>query len=569
MPLPDVTITIQDGALGQVPASNANLQVKMGICAAGIVGVLYAFGDMITAQATLGQGPLLEAVALALGTPNSGGPVYAMPLTPSTAGTASAVTKTSPTGAAGTVAVTVAPKSTVRLKIILGGVNGTMTFQYSVGGGAFSATQASTGGAFAFLVPGTLTTATLAAAQTWVANDVYALNTDGTIVLTGTGPAATFVTQVSSPLDVYSPLITITTAGALGVAQFNYSLDNGVSTSGQILVPSGAIFVIPNTGLVLTFASTFGLADTFTFTTTTASFSNANVTTGLTTLLANAATWGWVHIVGMPTSSANSASLAAVVDAQMTVAQTAYRFVFGVVECPTAEGATTVNAAFASFASARTMVCAGTALVGSPLTGTQLHRSSAWPVTARLGAVAISEEPSFVGRGKLTYVVGLTAGIDWDENATPGLDSGRFCTLRSIPGLIGTYCTRGLMMAPPGSDYDRVSRRRVMDVACATTRAALLPYLNGTVRVDTTTGYIDERDAKVIETIATAKLKNAVVATGDASGCSVILSRTANILSTRTEPVTVRVIPLAILETFNVNIGFSNPVLTAALGLSA
>lgn len=567
--LPDVRITIQDGALGQVPASGANLQVKLGICSAGIVGLLYAFGDILSAQATLGQGPLLEAVALALGTPGSGSPVYAMPLTPSTAGTASAVTKVSPTGAAGTVAVTVGPRATLRLKIILGGINGVMTFQYAVGTGSYSATQTTVAGAFPFLVPGTLTTATFAAGQTWVANDVYTLNTDGTVVLTGSGPAASNVTQVSSPLDVYSALITITTAGALGVAQFTYSVDGGVNNSGQILVPSGGVYVIPNTGLILTFASTFGLADTFTFTTTTATFSTGNVTTGLTSLLARAETWGWVHIVGTPSSAANAASLAAVVDAQMTVAQVAYRFAFGTTECPTAEGASVCNAAFASFASARTMVCAGTALTGSPLTGYQLHRSSAWAVTARLGSVAVSEEPSFVGRGKLAYVIGLTAGIDWDENATPGLDAGRFCTLRSIPGLIGVYCTRGMMMAQPGSDFDRVSRRRVMDVACATTRAALLPYLNGTVRVETDTGYIDERDARAIEAVATQKLVDAIVAPGNASGCSVVLSRTANILSTRNEPVTVRVIPLAILETIDVNIGFQNPAITASLGLAA
>src|SRR4051812_25469484 len=107
MSLPEVKIQIQDGALGQVPASNANVQVKLGIAALGIVGLLYSFSDVNTALATLGQGPLLESIALALAA--GGGPVFAMPLKPTTAGSNGSVTKVSPSGAAGTVTPSAAP----------------------------------------------------------------------------------------------------------------------------------------------------------------------------------------------------------------------------------------------------------------------------------------------------------------------------------------------------------------------------------------------------------------------------------------------------------------------------
>lgn len=561
MSLPNVTITIQDGSLGQVPASNANIQVKMGVCSLGIVGLLYSFGDINTAQATLGQGPLLEAVSLALAV--GGGPVYAMPLNPTTFGTSTASpTKVSPTTSAGTLATTVAPASTILIKIVTGGTPGTFTFQYSVGGAAYSANVASTTDPFTYVVPGTLTKLAFAN-QTYTTAAVWTINTDGTISLSGTGTVS-WVTQTSSPLDAYAMQVVITTAGALGAAQFTYSLDGGNIASGQTLVPSGGVFVVPSTGVVLTFASTFGLNDSWSWSTTTASFSNGDVTTGLTSLLANAATWGWVHIVGMPTSAANSASLAATVDAQTTVAETAFRFVFGVVECPTTESDSTVATAFAAYANKRIMVCAGTALTISPLTGRQLHRAAAWAVTARLGKIVISEEPSFVGRDRLDFVVGLTTGTDRDENATPFLDAARFCTLRYFPGRIGVYVTRGNMMASPGSDFNLVSRIRVMNVACSITRSALLPYVNGTVRIDPKTGFIDERDAQAIERVVNGQLKAAIVNPGYASSSSVVLSRSANILSTRNEPVTVRIVPLGILETLSVNIGYSNPALAAA-----
>jgi len=569
MGLPDVKISIRNGALGQVPPSGASNQMKIGICSLGIVGLFYAFGDMITAQASLGQGPLLEAVAQALAT--GAGTVYAMPVNPSAAGANGSVSKASPTGAAGTVTLGLAPGLTVKLKIVGAGANGTMTFQYSVGGSSYSAAQATTGGTFAFAVPGTLTTVTFATGQSWVSGDIYTVNTDGTVVLTGSGPAASNVTQASSPLDTYSSLITITTAGALGVAQFTYSLDGGTKTSAQILVPSGGVYVIPNSGIVVTFASTFGLGDTFSWTTTTASFTTGDVTTALTSILANSAQWGFLHVVGMPSSAANAASLASTVDAQLLVAKTAYRFVRAITECPTTESDSTIAAAFVNFVSGdgRLGVAVGTVLTTSPLTGLQLHRPLAWAVTARLGSVAISEEPSFVGRGPLAFVNGLTKGIDRDENATPYLDAARFMTARYIPGIPGVYVTRGQMMDIPGGDFNRISRGRVMDVACSTARAGLLPYLNGTVNVDTKTGYIAEVDAKNIEVIVTQKLKDVLVSNGNASGASVVLSRTANILSTLAEPVTVRVIPLAIIEEFDVDIGFSNPVLTAQLGLSS
>src|SRR2546421_288132 len=82
--LPDVVIQIQDGALGQTPASVANAQAKVGICSDGIVGQVYSFSDIGGAQQSLGQGPLVDAIAHTLAV--AGGPVYAIPANPSTYG---------------------------------------------------------------------------------------------------------------------------------------------------------------------------------------------------------------------------------------------------------------------------------------------------------------------------------------------------------------------------------------------------------------------------------------------------------------------------------------------------
>lgn len=557
MALPDVTISIQDGALGQVPASVANAQVKVGICSAGIVGTVYSFSDIGNAQ-QIGQGPLVDAIAHTLAV--AGGPVYAIPANPSTFGTNGAVTHTGP--GTGTVAASLAPAQTIAIKIILGGTNGTATFSISLAGGAYGAVIPTTGGAFSYTVPGTLTTITLAAATTWVLGDIYTVDTLGGVTLTGSGPASSNVTHTDSPLDAYSFLVTISTAGGLGVGVFTYSADNGNSTSGQIAIPSGAgKYAIPNTGVVITFAGTFTAADTYAWATTSAGFSTSDLTTAMTTLRANAAEWGFVHVVATWANAAAAAAAAAVMDTAMAAAEVQFRFAFGIIECPTTESDSTVATAFASFSSLRTMVVAGDAGLVSPINGRILRRNAAWVVAAHLAAIQAGEHPGFVGsRTPLKSIASLYR----DEQKTQFLDAQRFTTLRTLPGRAGYFITRGMMMAPNGSDFNQVQRRRVMDVACRIARQAELPYLNGSVRVSPSTGFIDERDAQAFEAKVNSQLKAGVVATGDASASSVVMSRTQNILATSSEPVTVRITPLGYLENIPTNIGFTNP---AALAL--
>jgi hypothetical protein len=567
--LPDVTITIQDGALGQVPASVATASVKLGICSDGVVGQLYSFGDTTNLSSSLGVGPLVEAVGATLSM--AGGPVYAMPLNPTTLGSAGSVTHTGP--GTGTVTVSLAPKQAIQIKIVLGGVNGTATFQIALGGGAYGAVIPTTGGTFNYLVPGTLTQITLAAAQTWVANDVYTVATDGTVTLSGSGPVASNVTHTDSPLDAYSPLVTMVTGGAVGTAVFTLSLDGGNNIGPSIATATK--YAIPGTGVVLNFSGTFTAADTYAFTTTTAAFSNTDVTNGFTTLLAQATEWGFAHLVGMGANSAAAAATAAVLDTQMTTAETAYRFVFAVLECPTSEIDSTVITSFSSFTSRRVMVCAGDIRHVSPLTGRVLRRNCAFVVSSRLAAIQPGEDAAWVGSpigavSQIQPATTSTSGLYRDEAKTPALDAAGFTTMRTFTGRKGYYITSARMMAPGGSDFTYAVARRVMDLACRIVRQAELPYVNGNVRVNgpgtTNPGTIDARDSGRFEATVNAQLAAALLNTSpqQASATSVVMSRTQNILSTNAEPVTVRVTPLGYLRSIPTSMGFNNPALALA-----
>lgn len=551
MPIPEVRLTIEDGALGTLPPNVAGASVKLGVCSNGVPNTMSGYSDINSMIAALGAGPLVEAMAQTLAV--AGGPVYAVPLTPSAAGSVGSVTHVGP--GTGTVTPTLAPHRIIKVKVSTGGTIGTAQFQFALDTGAYGAPVLSVAAApWQYRVPGTL--ATLAfAAGTYVANDVYTVATTGVVTLVGTGPAT--VTQVSSPIDAYDVRVTVATSGGLGVGAFTYSVDGGNNVSASIAIPGSGLYVIPATGILLTFAGTFTLADTYAFTTVSAGFSGSDVTTGLQAVLAQPTEWGFVHIVGTAADAAAAAVIAAAVDTQMTSAEVNFRYAFGVVECPTSQADSAIISAFANFASPRVMVCAGDANLSSPLTGRIQRRNCAWTVTARLALISAGEDPAYVGRGRLPNV----QSIYRNERATPALDEARFTTLRDHIGLQGYFVTNGRTMATGGSDYMFIQFRRVMDRACQVTRAAELPFLNSDVRLNADTGYIDERDAQAFEGDVNAKLRAAVVAPGLASASTVVMSRTTNLLSGAAQPVTVRVIPKAYLKAIDTSIGFSNPAL--------
>ena len=134
-------------------------------------------------------------------------------------------------------------------------------------------------------------------------------------------------------------------------------------------------------------------------------------------------------------------------------------------------------------------------------------------------------------------------------------------TLRTIIGQQGFWVTAGRLIAPAGSDFQHVQFRRVMDRACSTARDALVKYLNDSLRLDPVTGLIRESEARSIEADVGGKLNDALVANGHASAVSIHIDRTANISSTQTMPVTIRVLPLGYARFITVDIGFKNPAL--------
>jgi hypothetical protein len=553
MALPGITMTIEDGALGTLPPNTAGASAKIGICSKGAPSTFSAFSDEDTLKAALGAGPLVEAIAQVLN--EAGGPVYACPATPTTAGTAGV----SGTGGGsthvgtgtGTLAVSLAPDRVVLMKVAAGGTRGTATVQFSIDGGAYGAPVLTA----ATLRPaGAPLTVLSLATGTYVLNEIYTVATSGVVSQSGSGPA---VTQASSPVDAYDVIVEITTAGGLGVGAFIYSVDGGNNVSPNIAIPGSGVYTIPGTGLVLTFAGTFVDDDTYSFTSVPAAFTVSDVNTALDFIGAQSVEWDHVHIVGAPATAAATATLATAVDTKLTGFETAFRYTYAVVECPSTESDATIAAALASFSSRRVAIAVGDAGVISPLTGKNNRRNAAWLATARIAKISPEEDPAWVGRGALTGVTSLYR----NEEATPFLDEARFITLRTMRGRAGYYITNFRLMAPGGSDFTYGMNRRVMDTACRITRQAELNYVNQAVAIDPTTGFIDEKEAQRFEADVNSQLRAGIVAPGMASSARVVMSRTANLLAGASAPVTVRLVPDAYLKHIDTSMGFSNPAI--------
>lgn len=558
MALPGVSLDIQKFGLGIVLPGAGRIQVKAGACSKGTPGVLYSVGSTRAVKDAVGSGPLYEAALQALDHPGAGG-VKLLPVAPTVAGEivdASGVLTLEGQGD-GTVTASLGPEQVIKVKIHTAGGLGVGKFQIAIGSGAYGVPVEIPAGGF-YRVPGAMFTLLAFATNTYDADDVYTLNLDGTIDHTGTGGATDLDNTAHSPVDAYRIRVKITTAGERGAGAFKWSLDGGNHYDGPALIPATGVFVIPGTGVVLTFSDDdFVKDDVYSGSTTAPDYDDDDLTDAIDDLLAAPDSWGFLHVVGTPSDADAAKDRADAVESKMESAEAKLRYVHAITECP-GDGTddADVKTAFAEAAYSRVAVCVGDADMINPGNGRSDKRNAAWTVSARLGAISISTNPGQVNLGPLHNVTGIYR----DEDATPGLDDAAFVTLRKFPGLKGYFVTDYHMLDEPGSDFRVGPNRRVMDEVCTQAVAAYTLYVNSKVRVDKTTGFIDERDAQAIDRTVTAKIQAAVQ--GEVSDVKAVLHRDDNLLSTSTVHFDIGVVPLGYLRRIEGTVGFRNPALT-------
>lgn len=391
-----------------------------------------------------------------------------------------------------------------------------------------------------------------------------------TLVFTGTGTSV--VTHTGVPVDSYEVIYEVVEGGTIGVAGITgkLSLDGGqtfgpvkplgVASSLLLTTSSGA-----SSGITLNFAAgTLVAGDKVTFGNDGPLASAASIALGMQAVLDGETEIDHWHVTQKAT-----ASDCTTYTLKTTAAATAFRYLWGLYEsrdiAEGAESAAVWRAAlitdFSAFADVRSAVAAGYYLTTSPLDGNKLRRSVAWPVSGRAINQKVSRELGAVIDGSLQGIE-APAGDGhyyYDSRLNPDLDTARFLTARSLIGKRGRFVKNSNIMSQPGSDFDLVPNRRVMDVACKVTHYVALDFLNLDVRVNPETGFILEKDRIDIQNRINQALTDSLVSTGNASAVEVIVSGTDNILSTRTLTITIKVTPLGYIKSIDVTIGFKNP----------
>lgn len=390
------------------------------------------------------------------------------------------------------------------------------------------------------------------------------------VVATGTGTSVGTVGTPTAANDDYEVKVLVITGGTRGVAGMTYqvSLDGGRTYSAITALGTDIAITIPGAGgvtLALA-AGTFVAGDTYTFRTSAGAPNGSEVTAALTALQNWIGSWGIV-LCAFPMD----ATLFDAVDTAITAmrAYGKYRAWVGNARVPTigeseASYKTALDTIFSAKASKTGALCAGAVKHTSAVSGRKYKRPVSFIAASNEADVEEHINTANLNLGPLGAVSIKDSNgnaDEHDESINPGLDDSRFYVLRTWEGIEGTYVNIPRTIAATGSDFRLLTHRRVMNLACETLRPYLQRRLNQPIRVNATTGFILESEALEIEVGARRVLEAALLATPKASAVSYVLSRTDNILSTRSLNGQARVVPLAYAETLTTEIGFENPAL--------
>lgn len=384
---------------------------------------------------------------------------------------------------------------------------------------------------------------------------------DGTSV-----PTTDAVVLPFDDFEVYFEVIVGGTIGVSGIT-FRYSLDGGRTMSPIISLGTANNYTIPNSGVKVNFAAgTLIAGDNFSFRTSAPKWNTTEIGTALDALKNSLVTWEIAHVVG-DLVGADFDTINPKFTGMMTAGK--YKAWGGNFRMPTAGESeasylTAFSTAFGAKATVHGMICAGACWLISGVSGRQYRRPVSFAVLALQAFVDHEVNIADVNLGSLPGVSlydDLGNVVHHDESVNPGLDDARACVLRTWDGLQGVYVNRPLILSAAGSDFSIFPHRRVINLVHAALRAFFIRRLNKPVRVNKTTGFILEEEAQEIEAGALATMRAAVMNKPKASGITFTLSRTDDLLSTKTMTGDARVVPLAYPETISLEVGFTNPAL--------
>lgn len=394
---------------------------------------------------------------------------------------------------------------------------------------------------------------------------------DDAVTFVGTGTSVITVDDDgTAPNDDYECVFEVLKGGTIEVdgITFRWSLDGGRTWSPETALGVAEDFTFPGSGgVTIEFAAgTLVAGDRASFRAVAPNWTTGELTDALAALRLTSTAWEILQVVG-PIDSAAFDVIEGAMDALRGLGR--YRWWVGNTRMPDdgeteAQYQAALVGIFGNKATVRGDFCAAACILSSSVSGRQYRRPISIAVAARESSVQEHINTADVNLGTLPGV-SLTDSVGnpiaHDETLNPGLDDARFTVLRTWNGIEGVYINRPRLFSPTGSDFTIVPYRRVINITTEALRLYLIRRLNRPVRVSKKTGFILEQDAVEIERGGIAVMRSLLGEAPKASGWQFVVSRTDNVLATKTLTTTGRVIPLGYPEFIDFEIGLLNPAM--------
>lgn len=405
---------------------------------------------------------------------------------------------------------------------------------------------------------------------------------DGTVgdaTITKTGTATVALSADPTPIDDLEVVVKIINGGTKGVAGITYreSLDGGRHFGALKALGTASAIVVADAGVGFDIGTgTLVAGDTYAVATTAPNFSPADLGDALDALGNSTLDWEGFDPVG-----ALEADHVDQIETKFSGfgAKGKYCYWLGharMQDKPGDESDSDYQLAVIGELSGKATthggITAGDTKFVSQVTGSTQRRPLAFAAGALQANVSEEINIADVNIGALLGVsIRDSKGNadEHDEAINPGLDDARFITARTWENEQGVYVTKPRLFSAEGSDFQIIPHRRVMNLGHRALRSYFVRRLANPILVDRRTGFILEREALEIEAGATAAMRSLIMAKPKASAVSFTLSRTDNLLSTKTLTGQGFIVPFGYPEQFNLTLSFQNPASSPVIALAA
>ena len=362
--------------------------------------------------------------------------------------------------------------------------------------------------------------------------------------------------------NAYSIVVRSVVAGALGIAQVEYSLDGGETWGQPRVLKAGANLIVgpsgftPGLSFTTTLATVLLTTANFTCSTVAPSPTDGDVTAAMDTAIQDASLFFTGFHIGIQKADTDTTvALATTISAKLIDAETTwFKYLYAIMPAPldVATGASALAFAQelrADFASRRVQFCGQPMVIKSQ--GGQFVMNASPLVAARRAQLNPQNDLGIVSAGQLNSVVKYAAG--WTDASIVGIDQVRnVVTIRRHVGVAGFYFTND-WMSDPTSDYRKSCFRIIADLVAADCRAAGMPFLKMDVDPDDVSG-----SAEILLAAARGPL-NVRVASKQISRYELTVPGGQDILTTEELIVEVAIVPMGTMSWIKFNLGFKSP----------